>query len=73
MKEIQDHEPQSPTTPPKKKSPLYKFTMFANLMTIPALAFFYYVGLDGKMNGYFILLVLMIVTEVLIMRKNFKE
>ena len=57
----------------KKKSPLYKFFLFANLMTIPALAFYFYVGLNGQINGYFIVLILMILSEYLFMRRNFKD
>ena len=60
-------------TPVKKKDPLYKWVMFGNLLTIPALAFYFYVGLGGRINGYFVLLILMLVSEYLFMRRHYQD
>ncbi len=77
MKDISEQtspEDTSPSPPEKKKkSPLQRWILIANLMTIPALSFYFYVGLDGKINGYFILLILMIVAEYLVTRRYYKD
>ena len=57
----------------KEPTPIYKFMIFANLMTIPALAFYCYTGLGGQINGYFLLAILIIISEFIIMRKHFKD
>ena len=70
-KPLPEEEKENPNLP-KKKSGVYKFFLFANLMTIPALAFYFYVGLGGHINGYFLLVVFMVLSEYYYTRKFFK-
>ncbi len=60
-------------TPRRKKTATEKWLLFSNLMTIPALAFYYYVGLNGHVNRYFVLLILMLLVEYTVMRRTLRQ
>ena len=80
MKEILDEKTPEETAAeeqqkpqPPKKTPIQKWLMISNLIMIPALAFYFYVGLGGRVTGYFLLLILMLVSEYLIMQRYTKN
>ncbi len=59
-------------SPLPKKSGIYKFFLVSNLLTIPALAFYFYFGLGGHLNGYFLLVIFMVLSEYYYVKKFFK-
>ncbi len=77
MKTLHENRPPeeySRTQPPKrKKTATEKWLLVSNLLTIPALAFYYYVGLNGHINRYFVLLIVMLLVEYSVMKRTLSK